>query len=339
MELYDVHPEAGDVRARVLVNALTGSMDAGHAAALAARHLTATLETQRVWTFDIDELVDYRAHRPPMTFESWRWTDYDEPYVVLDLLRDDEGTELLLLHGVEPDLRWGAFVDAVIDAVEQFGVERTISIHGVPMGVPHTRPTTVTAHASEPGLIPAQPEIIGTIQVPGSVTGLIEYRLGQAGHQAVGFSANVPHYLAQSPFHQAAAELVRQTARSADLALPVGDLEQAASAAAAEIERQVSASPEVTAVVRALEQQFDAFMRGANQETKATLTAQPVELPTADEIGAAVEAFLADQLEQEPLGDRSTTPDTGAEPAAEAPADRPADVGDTPGDEDDAPKQ
>ncbi len=295
MELYDVHPDAQDVHARVLVNALTGAMDAGHAAALVAEHLTETLETQRVLTFDVDQLVDYRAHRPPMTFENWRWTDYEEPYIALDLVRDDEGTALLLLHGREPDLRWNGFVDAVIDAVERYGVQRTISIHGVPMGVPHTRPTTVTAHASEPGLVPTQPEILGTVQVPGSVTGLIEYRLGQAGHQAVGFSANVPHYLAQSQFHQAAAELVRQTARSGELALPVGDLERAASEAAVEIERQVSASPEVTAVVRALEQQYDAFMRGVNQETKATLLAEPVDLPSADEIGAAVEAFLADQ--------------------------------------------
>lgn len=297
VDLYDVNPEAGDVHARVLVNALTGAMDAGHAAALVAQHLTEALETQRVLTFDVDELVDYRAHRPPMTFESWRWTDYEEPYIALDLVRDDEGTELLLLHGREPDLRWNGFVDAVVAAVERYGVQRTISIHGVPMGVPHTRPTTVTAHATEPGLVETQPEILGTVQVPGSVTGLIEYRLGQAGHQAVGFSANVPHYLAQSQFHQAAAELVRQTARSGELALPVGDLERAASEAAVEIERQISASPEVTAVVRALEQQYDAFMRGVNQEERTTLLAEPVDLPSAEEIGAAVEAFLADHTD------------------------------------------
>jgi len=296
VDLYDVHPEAGDVHARVLVNALTGAMDAGHAAALVAHHLTETLETRRVLTFDADELVDYRAHRPPMTFESWRWTDYEEPYIALDLVRDDEGTELLLLHGREPDLRWNGFVDAVIAAVERYGVQRTISIHGVPMGVPHTRPTTVTAHATEHGLVDT-PEILGTVQVPGSVTGLIELRLGRAGHQAVGFSANVPHYLAQSQYHQAAAELVRQIARSGELALPVGDLERAASEAAVEIERQVSASPEVTAVVRALEQQYDAFMRGVSQEERTTLLAEPVDLPSAEEIGAAVEAFLADHTE------------------------------------------
>ena len=294
VELFETHPDAGDVSARVLVNALTGAMDAGHAAALVSRHLTATLETQRVLTFHADELVDYRSHRPPMTFQNWQWTDYAEPFIALDRLRDDEGTELLLLHGVEPDLRWHAFVRTVIDIVERYGVERTISIHGVPMGVPHTRPTTVTSHASDPELIGPQPEIIGTVQVPGSVSGLIELRLGEAGHEAVGFSANVPHYLSQSEFHQAAAELVRQVARDGELALPVGDLEEAATESAAEIERQISASPEVTAVVRALEQQYDAFMKGAEQETKAALLAQPVELPSADEIGAAVEAFLQD---------------------------------------------
>lgn len=323
VQLFEVNPEAGQVKARVLVNALTGAMDAGNAAALASRHLTTTLETQRVLTFDTDELVDYRAHRPPMTFESWRWTDYEAPFIALDLVRDDEGTEVLLLHGIEPDLRWDAFVQAVIDAVERHGVERTISIHGVPMGVPHTRPTTVTAHATEPGLIPAQPEIIGTVQVPGSVTGLIEYRLGQAGHQAVGFSANVPHYLSQSDFHQAAAELVRQVARDGELALPVGDLEEAASEAAQEIARQVSASPEVTAVVQALEQQYDAFMRGAEQSTRATLVAQPVELPSADEIGAAVEAFLADQDTTGDVGgiDGPEDPD-GGNPGDQLPGSR-----------------
>lgn len=308
VELYETHPGAADVQAGVLVNALTGAMDAGHAAALVAKHLTGSLDTQRVMTFDIDELVDYRAHRPAMTFENWQWTDYDEPQIVLDLLRDDEGRAVLLLHGREPDLRWNAFTDAVLAAVDRFGVDRTISVHGIPMGVPHTRPTTVSAHATAPELISSQPDILGTIQVPGNVTGLIEYRLGLAGREAVGFAANVPHYLAQSEFPQAAAELVRQIARNGDLALPVGDLEAAASESAVEIGRQVDASQEVLAVVQALENQYDAFMRGTSEENRSTLLAQPVELPTADEIGATLEAFLA---EQDPGAAPSTADDAG----------------------------
>ncbi|MEE6287662.1 PAC2 family protein [Georgenia sp. MJ173] len=313
MDLYETAPDADDVRAGVLINALTGTMDAGRAAALVARHLTSSLDTHRVMTFNVDELVDYRSHRPAMTFENWQWTDYDEPEIVIDLLRDDEGRPVLLLHGQEPDMRWGAFTDAVLAAVDRFGVDRTISVHGIPMGVPHTRPTTVSAHASSPDLIASQPDILGTIEVPGSVTGLVEYRLGLAGREAVGFSANVPHYLAQSEFPQAAAELVRQIARNGDLALPVGDLEAAASEAALEIGRQVAGSQEVLAVVQALENQYDAFMRGATQETRATLLAQPVELPTADELGATLEAFLA---EQDPAADPRPDDARRAEPDA-----------------------
>ena len=316
-EIYETSPEADGLHASVLINALTGSMDAGHAAAIVARHLTGSLDTQRVMTFDVDELVDYRGNRPTMTFENWQWTDYDEPEIVLDLIRDDEGRPVLLLHGQEPDLRWGAFTDAVLAAVDRYGVERTISVHGVPMGVPHTRPTTVTAHASSPELITSQPNMLGTIQVPGSVSALIEYRLGEAGREAVGFSANVPHYLAQSEFPQAAAELVRQISRNGDLALPVGDLEAAASEAALEIARQVEASQEVLGVVRALENQYDAFMRGATQETRATLLAQPVELPTADEIGAALEAFLAEQDPDRSAGEREDRPGDSPELSSE----------------------
>src|SRR5699024_3182296 len=93
----------------VLVHALQGAFDAGHAGEQAAEHLTTTLGGERVATFDIDSLLDYRARRPAMTFENGAFTDYDRPELVVDLLRDDEGVPLLLLHGPEPDLQWEGF--------------------------------------------------------------------------------------------------------------------------------------------------------------------------------------------------------------------------------------
>lgn len=293
--LYRIETETSEARAGVLINAMAGGMDAGHAARLVAGHLTTHLDVTRVATFDVDELLDYRSRRPVMTFSDWQFTDYAEPEIVIDRLHDDEGTPVLLLHGPEPDLRWNAFSKSVIDLVERFGVTRTINVHGVPMGVPHTRPTTVTAHATDNELIGPQPQVMGTIQLPASMTALIELRLGQAGHDAVGFSANVPHYLAQSEYPQAATALVQHISRNTGLSLPLGDLEAAASETTAEIERQVSASSEVSAVVETLEQQFDAFMDDAQDATRATLLAEPNDLPTAEEIGAEFEAFLAEQ--------------------------------------------
>lgn len=286
-------PEEGE--APVLVHALQGSMDAGSAGRLLAEHLTGKLPSTRVLSFDMDELLDYRSRRPAMTFKDGAWTSYDEPELVLDLVRDDDGAPVLLLHGLEPDLHWERFVAAVQSVIDDFDVRLTIGVHGIPMGVPHTRPMTVTAHATRPELIEAYPNYFSAVQVPASAAALLEFRLGRRGRDAMGFAANVPHYLAQADYPQAAAELVRQVARAGDLSLPVGDLEAAGARVRGEIDRQVAESEEVTAVVAALERQFDQFSEAAADHGRP-LPATPVdELPSADELGAQLEAFLAGQ--------------------------------------------
>jgi len=276
----------------VLINATHSPMDAGHAAMLFSEHLMDSLQHERIATFDPDHLVNYRQHRPHMVFEDWRFTDYAEPEIAIDLLRDDEGRALLLLHGPEPDLQWNRFTAEVISLLERFGVESTVSVQGIPMGVPHTRPIQLTMHATSRDMIGEQPDLFGTIQVPGHISGLLEYRLGRQGHRALGITAAVPHYLAGSPFPPAAAALVRRVAQHAGLALPVGELEAAAARQGAEIAEQIRDQPEVMALVTALENQYDSFVRSLPGVVTGPDTADGV--PTADEIGAAAEAFLAD---------------------------------------------
>ena len=303
-ELYTTTGAQGR-RAAVLVHALSGSVDAGHAGRLVAEHLTAKLPSERVATFDVDQLIDYRSRRPVMTFDGGSWVDYEAPSLVVDLLRDDEGVPLLLLHGLEPDLHWEAFVAAVRQIIDDFGVTATVGVHGIPMGVPHTRPATVTAHATRADLIPDHPSFFGSLKVPGSAAALLELRLGEEGRDALGFAANVPHYLAQTEYPQSAAELIRQVSRATGLSLPVGDLEAEGARVLAEIERQIEGSEEVLAVVRALETQFDSFAEDAASRGRAPLLAQTEELPSADELAAQVEAFLAgkDGTAKEPGAD------------------------------------
>lgn len=305
-ELYTSHGAEGRT-ASVLVHALSGSIDAGHAGRLVAEHLTGTLPAERVATFDVDQLLDYRSRRPPMMFDGGAWVAYEAPSLVVDLLRDDEGVPLLLLHGPEPDLHWEAFVAAVRQIVEDFGVTATVGVHGIPMGVPHTRPVTVTAHATRSELIAEHPAFVGGLQVPGSAAALLELRLGEEGHDALGFAANVPHYLGQTEFPQAAAELVRQIARSTGLSLPVGELEADGVKVLAEIDRQIEGSAEVRAVVQALETQYDSFTADAERQGRAPLLARTEELPSADELAAQVEAFLAGKdVAEDPEGDEAS---------------------------------
>lgn len=275
--------------APVMVHALRGSIDAGHAGALVVSHLLETLRSRRVATFDLDELLDYRSRRPALTFERSAFVDYAEPQLALDWLDTGEGG-LLLLHGPEPDLRWERFASAVEQVVERLGVRTTVGLHGIPMGVPHTRPIAVTAHATREGLVDHGMDMFGTVQVPGSASSLLEYRLGQRGHDAMGFAVHVPHYLAQSEYPAAAVELVRSLERVTGADLRAEALVTAAKALAVEIEEQVAASAEVAAVVSALETQYDAYQEAAGRSLLAS-----EQVPSADELAAQFEAFLAEQ--------------------------------------------
>lgn len=296
-DLYRLEPTAAaDEPVPVLVHTLQGMMDAGHAGSLVAEHLLRNLRSERLATFDVDQLIDYRSRRPAMTFESTGWVDYDAPELVVDRVHDATGTPFLLLHGAEPDLQWERFTAAVVELVERLGVRTTIGVHGIPMGVPHTRPTTVTAHGTRPDLVAGHPAVFGTLQVPGSAGAHLEFRLGERGHDAIGFAANVPHYLTQVQYPQAAAELIRQIARRGGLTIPVGELEAAGREVVQAIDRQVAESAEIGAVVHALEQQFDAFL---GSSPGSNLLAERGPLPTADEIGAEFEAFLAERARRD----------------------------------------
>ena len=291
-ELYDLDPDRPDLEGVVLVQALDGFIDAGGARKLAADHLLATLEHQVVARFDHDQLYDYRARRPVMVFARDHWQSYDTPELALHLLHDDAGTPFLLLAGPEPDVQWERFVAAVEQLCRLLGVRRSIGLNAIPMGLPHTRPVGVIAHGTPQSLVEGYEPWIETVQVPASAGHLLELRLGEAGFEAMGFAVHVPHYVAQTAYPAAAAKLLREVGRNGGLHLPLDALDEAARETQAAIDAQVAGAPEVAEVVRQLEAQYDAFVSGRGRSLLAPTEA---DLPTADELGAELERFLAEQ--------------------------------------------
>jgi predicted ATP-grasp superfamily ATP-dependent carboligase len=281
-----------DGRGPVMIHALEGFSDAGHAIRLAADHLKDSLDTELVASFAIDELLDYRSRRPLMTFKTDHFTHYDDPELSLYALRDSVGTPFLLLAGMEPDLKWERFITAVRLLAERLGVRQTIGLGTIPMAVPHTRPVTLTAHANNKELIADHQPWVGEVQVPGSVSNLLEYRMTQHGHEVVGFTVHVPHYLAQTDYPAAAEALLEQVSKAGSLRIPLASLAEAAADIRAKIDEQVGASAEVAQVVAALERQYDAFVEA--QENRSLL-ARDEDLPSGDELGAEFERFLAQQ--------------------------------------------
>ncbi|WP_399065671.1 proteasome assembly chaperone family protein [Streptomyces winkii] len=295
LEAVDAVNGEPDSAGLVMLYHFEGYMDAGEAGEQIVERLKDSQPCVTVARFDADRLVDYRARRPTMTFRSDRWVSYEAPQLDLCLVRDATGAPFLLLSGPEPDVQWEAFTAAVREITERLGVRMSVNFHGIPMGVPHTRPVGLTPHGTRTDLIPGHRGLFEEAEIPGSAAGLIELRLAESGHDVLGVVAHVPHYVARSPYPDAALVIVEAITSATGLVLPdvAHALRTEALKTQNEIERQLAeGDDDLVAVVRGLEQQYDAV---AGAETRGSLVAEPSELPSADELGAVFERFLAER--------------------------------------------
>jgi predicted ATP-grasp superfamily ATP-dependent carboligase len=296
--LFEWTGEVPELDAPVLVYAMSGFMDAGGAGKGLVDHVLEKTRHEVVARFDVDLLLDYRARRPELRFVEDHFEGYVAPELVLRQVWDADGKVFLLLTGPEPDVMWERFVTAVMGIVERLGVRLTIGAHGIPMAVPHTRPLGITMHATRKDLVTIVNPWRGEITLPSSIGSLLELRLGEAGHDAMGVVAHVPHYLSDADYPDASLALLRSVELAADLSIPSSELVEAAENTRRLVEQQVQESDEVGRVVQALESQYDAYAGGDGR----SLLAEPTAMPSADEIGAEFEQFLAGLDEDDKQG-------------------------------------
>ncbi|OHV32427.1 MULTISPECIES: PAC2 family protein [Pseudofrankia] len=294
-ELYEIHGELPDLGRPVMLEAMTGVVDSGNAIRLASEHLLTTLQHEVVATFDIDLLLDYRSRRPAMTFVEDHWEHYEDPTLALYVLRDRADTPFLLLAGPEPDLMWKRFSTAVRELTRRMNLHLSVGLNAIPMAVPHTRPTGLIAHATRKDLIAGYEPWVRQVQVPGSAGHLLEYEFGREGRDAMGLAALVPHYLNQTDFPQATEVLLTSVSKATGLMLPLDGLQSAAEAVRGEVDQELAKGGEMASLVSALEEQYDAYKRGKDTGSLPTVSSE--DLPTADELGAELERFLAEQSE------------------------------------------
>jgi predicted ATP-grasp superfamily ATP-dependent carboligase len=290
-ELYELDLATPDVGGAVMLVHLEGFMDAGAAGRLLTEHLLEAFEHQTVARFNTDRLLDYRSRRPLMTYDRDHWESYDRPRLDVSLVTDAKGKQFLLLTGPEPDHEWELFTAAVRSIADRLGVGPVVTYLGIPMGVPHTRPLGVIANATRSGLVTSKVPMPSKLQVPSSASALLQLRLGEAGRDAIGFAVQVPHYLSQAAYPTAALTLLDSICELTGLDLPALELREAADRTNELIGRQVAESAEVAELVSGLEQQYDA----AAAADTGDLLAEGEEMPTADELAAQFEQFLAEQ--------------------------------------------
>ncbi len=285
-ELYEVVPETWQEvqgAGAPMLHLLDGFLDAGRVTHGVAAHLLRTCHPERLATFDVDAVHDYRSRRPVMTFDTYRWTGIQPPVLAIERLTDALGRAFLLMHGQEPDSQWERMAQATLTIASEVGVGRLYTVTGIPMAVPHTRPTGITRHATQEELVHDNPPLIDRMDVPGQWSALLQLRAGEAGRIAMGYVAHVPHYLSQVYFPQSAKAVLQAFMNDTGLVIPLTGLDDEIRDSLDLINSEVEGSPETGELVSALEDAFDT----------AHERATPV--PTADEIAAEFEKFLQDR--------------------------------------------
>lgn len=334
-EMYEMQFPAPDVGPKngglTMVVALQGYADAGLAVAGSAGHLIDALDHRPLVNFNNDELVDYRSRRPAVTMVGDAVADSAELELSLQVVRDNAGKPFLLLSGPEPDLRWDAFSQAVADLVERFDVRRTVSLYSAPMTVPHTRPLGIIAHGNDREMLAGHRTWGQRVTVPGAASLRIELELNRRGRTTCGFTAQVPHYVAASDYPLAALRLLEAVADAGDLEFPLTALERESDKVAELLAEQARESEEVAGIVRMLEHQHD-----EEERRRSTLESNPLvradgSMPSADELGAEFERFLATQIAA-PERDDEPTSGSPAEPVVSDDSVVPDDSGESPED-------
>ncbi len=301
-ELFTIHREAEFDEAPVLVYAFAGFVDAGAGVRIAADHILATCQHRLLATFDVDELLDYRARRPRMTYMVDHFSSVEVPQISLHEVTDGNGTRFLLLTGPEPDYQWQRFLAAVDLIAQRYRVRLAVGLSAIPWPIPHTRPLGLTVHGNEPSLVAGHPSVVGEVEVPGHVGAMLELHLGQHGFSSMGLTAQVPHYLVQFEFPRAASTLIAGISAATGLVLPTAALEPSARQADAEVASQMQGNDEFATVVAALEQQYDQMMAiGSGPADQGTIT--EAEILSGDEIAAQVEEFLSSLGDDDPKAD------------------------------------
>ena len=290
--LYELTPAADRVPTGLpLVAGLTGFADAGAAVQQLADYFTTTADPVTIAVFDNDELLDYRARRPIIEFDGDHLTSFTPASLVLSLCQDEIGRPFLLLTGYEPDFQWDRFTAAVLGLIDRFGVTTTTWVQAVPMPVPHTRPMQVTVGGTRHDLIDSMSAWRPTTRVPSNVLHLVEYRLAELDREVAEFVLLVPHYLSDTELPAAVTKGLEAVSAATGLLFPIDALRDRTRDFNARVDEQVAANEELAALVRALEERHDAYMAG--NPVKSPLTDGEGEVPTADELAAELEKFLA----------------------------------------------
>jgi proteasome assembly chaperone (PAC2) family protein len=269
----------------VLVTAFRGWNDGGQGATLAGGYLARIWKAERFADIDPENFVDFQSTRPVVSLDEGLTRRIDWPENAFYHARIPGSTrDVVLLLGVEPNLRWRTFCSLVTDLATDLGVELVVTLGSLLADVPHTRASPVTGAASDPELVASLGLQHSRYEGPTGIVGVLGDACRGAGISAASLWAAVPHYVSLAPSPRAARALCERLAALLEVEIDTQELAEAENAYAEQVTEAVASDSDTAAYVEELERRTDELDLEEHED-----------LPTGDTLAAELTQFLRER--------------------------------------------
>src|SRR5919204_5566178 len=269
------------LRSPTLVCAFAGWNDAASAATAALEAVAASIDSEVVARIDPEEFYDFQVNRPTIRLIEGQTRHLDWPGNTLLAARVPAAErDLALLSGIEPNLRWRTFAEAILSVAQRLGVEMLVTLGALIADVAHTRPVPITGLASDAELVERLGLSRSSYEGPTGIVGILHDACRRHGLTSASLWAAVPHYVAAVPNPKAALALLRRLEGFTGVAIEASELEDASVRFDEQVDRAVAANPEIAQLVQQLE------------EAQADEVGLGGDVPSGDAIAQEFQRFL-----------------------------------------------
>jgi predicted ATP-grasp superfamily ATP-dependent carboligase len=271
----------------VLLAAFRGWNDGAQAASLAAGYLAKTWGAEQFAEVDPEDFFDFQATRPHVSLEDGLTRRIDWPETGFYHARPEGlDRDIVLLLGIEPNLRWRTFTDLVVGLAQELEVELMITLGALLADVPHTRPAPVTGSASDEELVQRLGLSASRYEGPTGIVGVLHDACRQADIPSASLWAAVPHYVSLTPSPRAAVALCERLGSLIGVEVDVDELEEAAQSYEEQVSEAVASDEETASYVEELERRADSIEESSD-------------LPSGDALAAELTRFLRERDEED----------------------------------------
>ena len=292
------------LRRPTLVAAFSGWNDAADAASDGVRWLARTVGARVFATLDTEEYLDFQAARPTVELVDGVIREIQWPALAFSAgSLPGGGRDLVLLLGVEPNLRWPTFCDDVISVARTTGCELVVTLGALLGDVPHSRPMRCTGSATDEVLAAKLGMERSRYEGPTGIVGVLHDAARRVGFASASIWAPVPHYVATAPNPKATRALLSRLSTLIDIDLDLSDLDIAASAWERSVDEVVAGDADASSYVERLEARYDESTDAATLESDDVITTSDDDedwldedaLPSGESLAEDFERYLREQ--------------------------------------------